>query len=82
MRQWIRAFRDRSEDRTDLTIEERSPEKIRLILLEADTMTKDEDYMRPDAQGAQTMLGGRGARALEDLSWIDVKVDVKSNKEE
>ena len=38
--------------------------------------------MKTDAQMAQRELRNKGAKALEDLSWIDVKVDIDFNKEE
>ena len=50
------------------------------IWREVDRAEKNEDYMRPDAQHAKNLMGDKGARALEDLSWIDLKVEDDSNK--
>ena len=80
LRRWVRVFRDRIEDQKDLAIEEKSVEKKLIIWQEAERKSKSEDFMKPDAQMAKKELGSKGAKALEDLSWINVEVYVDYNK--
>ena len=77
---WMRAFRSRMDDRRDLAIDETAIEKKLILWKESDRAAKDEESMKPDAQMAQRELRNKGAKALEDLSWIEVKVDVEPNE--
>ena len=77
---WIRLFSQRNVDREDLVIDLIDDDERYEAWREADRVAKNEDYMRPDAQQAKDLMGGKGARALEDLSWIDLKVEDDSNK--
>ena len=79
---WVEAFDTRRVDRRNLMRKVKQREKKQEALKKAERKAKDEDYMRPDAKMAKKDLGSKRARALEDLSWIDVKVDINFNKEE
>ena len=50
-------------------------------LQKAERKAKDEDYMRQDAEMAREELRDKRVGALEDLNWIDMKVNVDSKVE-
>ena len=79
---WTRIFRDRKDDRQILTRKMKTDEESLIALQNADRRAKDENYMGPDAKVAKDELGNKRAKALEDLAWIDVKVDINTHKEE
>ena len=74
---WIRTYDKRLMDVMDSirmldTVEEQ--QKVRENL---DEQSKDEDYMKSDAQLARDLCEDKEAEALQDLGWIDVKVDTR-----
>ena len=80
LRSWALLFIQRREDREDLISDLEDVDERYEVWREADGVEKNEDYMRPDAQQAKDLMGDKGAKVLEDLSWIDLEVEDDPSK--
>ena len=78
---WLETFEMRWDGRRIFTRKLKTEEEKLEALQKAERRAKDEDYMRQDAEMAREELRDKRVGALEDLSWIDMKVNVDSKVE-
>ena len=72
---WLATFSMRWDGRRTFTRKLETDEEKLEALQKAERRAKDEDYMRADAGTAREEFEDKRVRALENLSWIDVKID-------